>query len=808
MSDKVSIKGLSASLDSCLDKIERVGVSLEGLSKYASLLEEVDSLVSEILSKKQDLDSMSLSPKVKEDLSSRLDGLALSVQRGGETQQQFSGINRIGSLSGGLTFSPAFQSRVSEASRGMKSSGMGGAALKSQVLQDLRRLGMGGDSKSSSAHGGMNGFMSMRITQMGDALMGVGAFSSGGSSGSLELQRDKNEELLDETVDIIRQTSDEILDALGSRSTVKGNVSSKSTASKVDIKTTPKEKGFSWGSLLKTLGTVGVIGGAAFGALSNKDVQDWLVKVSDPKERKKMWDDFEARVKPMWEDVKSVVSKIWGVVSDLGSYLLGVSSSKVSALGELYNESYEKAPAEVQQFIDADLAQRQTTPVVKVEGVDKNFMERATQIGKTGLQVAIAGVGSYVITKTMLSQLYKGGLLKAAIGTGGVIASGVGAVVYLMEKAGESLNATERETFNVLSAQAALEAGLFTFRAYVPGTNTTHEVALYDVDAGEGVKLGGTLSLEAQRGLSMGEWAMRGQSVQQQQVEATVGQLVMSLRESPYYVGDLSRWGEAGSDDRARAELVRDLVKTGSGLLKNKASVSELLGFIERVKSEGMVDASTLRYAYGYDSDFDKYTVMSSYAREGLSSSPLFMSKMYGLDPKLAAVLGITDADLLRDGERTQVKDIAEKERRGITLREDGLSAVVGWYVSGFIDNLARVFGLHPDLRGTLLYNTANVVEGAPMIVGSLGNQSVPSPLLPTSSDSNVSLPYDTRSWLNRGAVVLEDRKKFQEMYEYFQQLKRPQSDSRSEQSSALQVNHISNSSTTVTSAPQGHGIQ
>lgn len=663
MADKVSIKGLGVSLDSVLDKIEKVGVSLAGLVEYGPLLEEVDRLTDEILSKKRELASSGLSESAKGDLQNRLDGLVTTMRSGGDTRQEFKGINRIGSLSGGPTFSPAFQSRVEDAGKGMKRSGMAGGALKSLVLSDLRRLGLVSGGGSSASQGGMNAFMAMRITQLGDALMGVGAIADNKGDGTSALVKDREEEAIDETLNIIRTTSDEILDALGSRSSVSGRIS-QSSASRIDIRPRSKEGGFSWGGLLKTLGTVGLIGGVAFGALSSPTVQQWLADMQDPEKRKEQWDGLVDRIKGLWDGANAILSKIWQQVGKVSDYVTGVNAGDISGLGKTFSPVYSDLSMDQKTLVDSRLDAEKAASGVYIEGVGESGWDRAVDLGKSYAWDALlvgGGVKALQVTGRSLVRLYLGESAVAVFGTAGLAvgaALGGAAVLAVMGAIGKHMDERARKEFNVLSAKAAMEAKQSYFCAYVDGTRHVEMIPFIRLKTKDGQRIIDSMSPSEQRGLMVKMMADERDIIYDQQVGVVLSHVLGNLED---YGAKLATSGSVGEDLPApvKEELaeISSLHERGRQLQISKDTAGSL-AYLKELQELGFLDWNGLSYAVL--NDMTKLPKFTHSSNNVWNDKVPFILSPHGISPDLQE-LGLSAEGVVNNGRLGVVKGDASR---------------------------------------------------------------------------------------------------------------------------------------------------
>lgn len=522
MADTVQISRLSSTLDECLSKIERLGVSLKDLKSNEAVLAEFESALDDIQKKKDALLGSSAADSVKQQVGDLMGKLQDAMGSGANLSSLFGSINRIRDLtrSGGESlpsFSPSARARYQDVSDSYAAAGFGrGGAPQSGLVRNVRSVVTDVPSGTSASYGGMNAFMSTRALAMGDALSGYSVTKSSRSL-SQQLADETQSDAMDDSVATIQRTSDEILDALQRPREAKGSVKVKTTVKREVQK---RDGGFSWGGLLKTVGTVGLIGGALFGALGSETVSRWLVDMTDPKKREawinkqkewfeKKWNEF----KPVWETTQKIASQVWDVVSKLGTYLGGVSVGSLETVGASTYEGMSTSlsagqMAYVESVRDAELAK----PAIEVAGVSGGLSARAKEIIPKVLETAGLAYGGKKLSISFLRNLYRGAthlrlMGQAAASLGGAVTSFVGpvAVGALLLSVGKAIkDEAEREVLNSLSAQAAMEEGLPFFYAYVKGAgNNIEPVPFFRLSDGDGGMYGASLSNEGQLGLIM-----------------------------------------------------------------------------------------------------------------------------------------------------------------------------------------------------------------------------------------------------------------------------------------------------------------
>lgn len=521
MADTVQISRLSSTLDECLSKIERLGVSLKDLKSNEAVLADFESALDDIEKKKDALLGSSAADSVKQQVGDLMGKLQDVMGSGANLSSLFGSINRIRDLarSGGESlpsFSPSVRARYQDVSDSYAAAGFGrGGAPQSGLVRNVRSVIADVPSGTSASYGGMNAFMSTRALAMGNALSGYSVTKSSRSL-SQQLADETQSDVMEDSVATIQRTSDEILDALQRPREAKGSVKEKTTVKREVQK---RDGGFTWGGLLKTIGTVGLIGGALFGALGSETVSQWLVDMTDPKKReewidkqKKWLEEKWAEIKPAWDVLTDTVSKMWNAVSKLGAYLGGISVGSLETVGASTYEGMSTSLsadhlAYVESVRDAEL----TKPAIEVAGVSGGLSARAKEMLPKVLETAALAYGGKKLSISFLKGLYRGATLTltkgAAASLGTAVTSFVGpvAVGALLLSVGKAIkDEAEREVLNSLSAQAAMEEGLPFFYAYVKGGGNNIElVPFFRLSDGDGGMYGASLSNEGQLGLIM-----------------------------------------------------------------------------------------------------------------------------------------------------------------------------------------------------------------------------------------------------------------------------------------------------------------
>lgn len=519
MADTVQISRLSSTLDECLSKIERLGVSLKDLKSNEAVLADFESALDDIQKKKDTLLGSSAADSVKQQVGDLMRKLQDAMGSGANLSSLFGSINRIRDLarSGGESlpsFSPSARARYQDVSDSYAAAGFGrGGAPQSGLVRSVRSVITDVPSGTSASYGGMNAFMSTRALAMGDALSGYNVRESSRSL-SQQLADETQSDVMEDSVATIQRTSDEILDVLQRPREVKGSVKAKTTVKREVQK---RDGGFSWGGLLKTVGTVGLIGGALFGALGSETVSQWLVDMTDPKKREewinkqkewfeKKWNEF----KPEWDAFKNTLSEVWDTVSKLGSYLVGFSKDSLETMGtSAYKDAAASLSMKSMAYVERIRASELRAEPIEVKGVSGDISDRARDLLIKGVGSAGMLLAGEKISVRVLKALYRGGSLALSEGAAAAL-SGTGAALLgpaavgtlLLGIAGAVKDDAEREALNSMSAQAAIEAHLPFFYAYVKnGGSLVQPVPFFRLSDGKGGMYGASLSDEAQRGL-------------------------------------------------------------------------------------------------------------------------------------------------------------------------------------------------------------------------------------------------------------------------------------------------------------------
>lgn len=684
MADTVQISRLSSTLDECLSKIERLGVSLKDLKSNEAVLAEFESALDDIQKKKDALLGSSAADSVKQQVGDLMGKLQDAMGSGANLSSLFGSINRIRDLARGggeslPSFSPSARARYQDVSDSYAAAGFGrGGAPQSGLVRNVRSVITDVPSGTSASYGGMNAFMSTRALAMGNALSGYSVRESSRSL-SQQLADETQSDAMEDSVATIQRTSDEILDALQRPREAKGSVKEKTTVKREVQK---RDSGFTWGGLLKTIGTVGLIGGALFGALGSETVSQWLVDMTDPKKReewinkqKKWFEDKWAEFEPKWDSFTDTLSKVWDTVSKLGAYFGGTSVGDVNRLGETLYEGTSSSftPQEhdyIGQLRDAELQQRP----IEVAGVSGGTGARLSELASKGLTVAGGWFVGKKVTVAFLKSLYQGtslaleGEAAAALGVTGTALVGAAAVAALfMGIAGSLKDDADREMCNAASAKAALELGLPYFIAYVKGGgNMVQPVPFFRLSDGNGKMYGASLSDEAQRGL-MTSWLTNVQQLTaESNKRALLDASVVNLR-SKMSAAELSKeipgvTKEAFAAREARRKELESLYNIGMDAL-NDGSASVIDAALAMFETDDAVVPFD-KLSYGV---VDLPNVSAALATDGSTGS----SSLFGSSGPLVFVGGVTPRD-----SRLPLAEIEGKAKQ-IPLRDPTVSAEV-----------------------------------------------------------------------------------------------------------------------------------
>lgn len=566
------------------------------------------------------------SGSLKQQLAAQLDGLAKAFQSGQGLGEFFRTINRAKDLSSGggaglPTFSLPTRTRYEDISRSAVAAGISAPNINGGLLQNVRQALVQVGSGSSLQYGGMNAYMSSRAVGLGDALMGGASPAVRVQSKSLSehLKEEVRSDSIEESVAIIRHTSDEILDALGGRDRrVAGKVSKGKRQAPVVIPS--KKSGFSWGSLLKTLGTVGAISGVAFGALSMPSVQQWINKMMDPAEREKWLDEVQTwfgkkwdSMVEVWETTKGIAEKVWDAMGSIVKYIDGVTPKEIGRVGQQAFESVvPQLTAQQKDAVSARLVQAATATPIEVEGVSGDSWGRLKELAAGGMGlVGVAKFAKRYMSVSSLKRLYAGGKLVvsggvSAAGAATTLLGGAAVVAVLGGVVGAIKNEVDRRKVNSVSAQAALEAGQAGFYGFVAGAgNTITWIPFFQLSDGNGGIMGISLAPDEQFGLMALQMGAEVDLVQSYNNRALLSSSVESIKEK---LGEMSYvQSRGGVVDTTLANHYLGLIREGEVALKGGDPVA-IHSLLSRLKTDNlMVDLKDMRYSVANAGDIPNY---------------------------------------------------------------------------------------------------------------------------------------------------------------------------------------------------------
>lgn len=456
MADKFKISSLNAALDEYLAKIDKVNLSrgmLESnrdlLLQTARQLEQIDAKMDAVrrsgLSDGERSGMLSLLSNVR---SGMLSGKDLSGYLRQESRQM--DLARQGSAMSQLSrFTGMDRIAMQEVSRGLQSSGLAGSLPSSTQMLGLLLSWSG--SRSGVPSAGMMSHLQSRAFSLGSSL-------TSGDSLLEDVEEDARDDKFDEAVESIKQTSDEIVDALqGNSGDVRGTARSRQESA-IKGSTSSRRLSGDWVDSLTTIGAVVGTVAALGGLFLVPKVQDFFAMLSDPERRRVWWDGLLNRLTPVLDGLREGVSEaidkakeIYDTVVSMTRTVSGSISGVVDAGSYLYSQASSGDQQRFQDFAGALRSQG----VIDVIGVTGDM-----PVGSAQAVAAAAYTANIAITPRMLMafrSIYKAGRFTLGA-SGGVIAAGPIAVALA---AVGSIVASEarKAVFNSLSIQAAIEEG-------------------------------------------------------------------------------------------------------------------------------------------------------------------------------------------------------------------------------------------------------------------------------------------------------------------------------------------------------------
>lgn len=583
MADTIQISRLSSTLDECLSKIERLGVSLKDLKSNEAVLAEFESVLDDIQKKKDTLLGSSAADSVKQQVGDLMGKLQDAMGSGANLSSLFGSINRIRDLARGggeslPSFSPSARARYQDVSDSYAAAGFGrGGVPQAGLVRNVRSVVADVPSGTSASYGGMNAFMSTRALAMGDALSGYGVRESSRSL-SQQLADETQSDVMEDSVATIQRTSDEILDALQRPREAKGSVKARTTVKREVQK---RDGGFSWGGLFKTVGTVGLIGGALFGALGSETVSQWLVDMTDPEKReewlnkqKKWFEDKWAEFKPVWETTQRIASQVWDAVSELVSVVGGVDSADLTPVTNAGFAAYETLSEDDKPVVKTRVDVMQRRGGVEVPGLSTTPY---AELGGAASRAAASLAGAAAFPGLSVAAV------KALYAGGPVVVGVAGWTIWRL--AAELKGNAEREKFNVLSAQAALDAKQAGFWGFSKRTgNELGWIWFADVLNDEKAKWSSSMSNNELTGLAAVELASESAVLEDYNTRAYAQQLIGGqLRKFE------KTYGKNPSEEHleVRHRRLVDLTEKAKTVL-SEGSIEDVKGLILELRAAGL----------------------------------------------------------------------------------------------------------------------------------------------------------------------------------------------------------------------------
>ena len=482
MADKFKISSLNAALDEYLAKVDKVNLSRGVLESNRDLLlqtvrqlEQIDAKMDAVrrsgLSDGERSGMLSLLGNVR---SGMLSGKDLSGYLRQESRQM--DLARQGSAMSQLSrFTGMDRIAMQEVSRGLQSSGLAGSLPSStQMLSSL--LSWSG-SRSGVPSAGMTSHLQSRAFSLGSSL-------TSGDSLLEDVEEDARDDKFDEAVESIKQTSDEIVDALqGNGGDVQGIARSRQESA-IKGSTSSRRLSGDWVDSLTTIGAVVGTVAALGGLFLVPKVQDFLAMLADPERRRQWWDGMMDKFSSLWNGIKDTTTKVLDKVEDVVDVVGdvyrtmnaegSVSDAVVSGIDRGF-DIYKSSTVSEQDNFKRFAGELRSHGAIQVDGMDAVASVGDQMRGAVGdaVRSVVIGGTTLALSPKVLSSfkaIYKGVRWGARLAGGisvSAISTAASAICGLLGVAAVGLmlwewykgNKAARQIFNALSINAAIEEG-------------------------------------------------------------------------------------------------------------------------------------------------------------------------------------------------------------------------------------------------------------------------------------------------------------------------------------------------------------
>lgn len=358
---------------------------------------------------------------------------------------------------------------MQEVSRGLQSSGLAGSLPSStQMLSSL--LSWSG-SRSGVPSAGMTSHLQSRAFSLGSSL-------TSGDSLLEDVEEDARDDKFDEAVESIKQTSDEIVDALqGNGGDVQGIARSRQESA-IKGSTSSRRLSGDWVDSLTTIGAVVGTVAALGGLFLVPKVQDFLAMLADPERRRQWWDGMMDKFSSLWNGIKDTTTKVLDKVEDVVDVVGDVyrtmntegtvSDAVVSGIDRGF-DIYKSSTVSEQDNFKRFAGELRSHGAIQVDGMDAVASvgdQMRGAVGDVAQSVTIGGVALSITPKFFktFKKIYRvaaGTISLSAVSTAALSVCGllgvatVGLVLWEWYKA----NKAARQIFNAMSISAAMEEG-------------------------------------------------------------------------------------------------------------------------------------------------------------------------------------------------------------------------------------------------------------------------------------------------------------------------------------------------------------
>lgn len=476
MADKFKISSLNAALDEYLAKIDKVNLSRGVLESNRDLLlqtvrqlEQIDAKMDAVrrsgLSDGERSGMLSLLGNVR---SGMLSGKDLSGYLRQESRQM--DLARQGSAMSQLSrFTGMDRIAMQEVSRGLQSSGLAG--LLPSSTQMLGSLLSWSGSRSGVPSAGMMSHLQSRAFSLGSSL-------TSGDSLLEDVEEDARDDKFSEAVESIKQTSDEIVDALqGNGGDVQGIARSRQESA-IKGSTSSRRLSGDWVDSLTTIGAVVGTVAALGGLFLIPKVQDFLAMLADPERRREWWNGMMDKFSSLWNGIKDTTTKVLDKVEDVVDVVGdvyrtmntegSVSDAVVSGIDRGF-DIYKSSTVSEQDNFKRFAGELRSHGAIQVDGMDAVASigdQMRGAVGDMAQSVSIGGVALSISPKFFktFKKIYRvatGAISLSAVSTAALSVCGLlgvatyGLVLWEWYKA----NKAARQIFNAMSISAAMEEG-------------------------------------------------------------------------------------------------------------------------------------------------------------------------------------------------------------------------------------------------------------------------------------------------------------------------------------------------------------